>query len=72
MGNDDKNYTVNGCTDLMDAIGCAIYHIGNIHKYVRPEYVSGHTMAIIITDGMENASVRYSWAQVKHMIERQK
>lgn len=56
----------------MDAIGCAIYHIGNIHKYVRPEYVSGHTMAIIITDGMENASVRYSSDQVKHMIERQK
>ena len=68
----DKNYTVRGCTALIDAIGGAIHHIGNIHKYARPEDVPEHTMFIITTDGMENASRRYSSEQVKKMIERQK
>ena len=68
----DKDYTVRGCTALIDAIGGAIHHIGNIHKYARPEDVPEHTMFIITTDGMENASHRYSSDQVKKMIERQK
>ena len=68
----DKEYTVRGCTALIDAIGGAIHHIGNIHKYARPEDVPEHTMFIITTDGMENASHRYSSEQVKKMIERQK
>ena len=67
----DKDYTVRGCTALIDAIGGAIHHIGNIHKYARPEDVPEHTMFIITTDGMENASHRYSFEQVKKMIERQ-
>ena len=68
----DEEYTVRGCTALMDAIGGAIHHIGNIHKYARPEDVPAHTMFIITTDGMENASVHYSSDEVKNMIERQK
>ncbi len=68
----DKEYTVRGCTALIDAIGSAIHHIGNIHKYARPEDVPEHTMFIITTDGMENASQQYSSEQVKKMIERQK
>ena len=68
----DKEYTVRGCTALIDALGGAIHHIGNIHKYARPEDVPEHTMFIITTDGMENASQRYSSEQVKKMIERQK
>ena len=68
----DREYTVRGCTALIDAIGGAIHHIGNIHKYARPEDVPAHTMFIITTDGMENASQRYSSEQVKKMIERQK
>lgn len=68
----DEEYTVRGCTALMDAIGGAIRHIGNIHKYARPEDVPAHTMFIITTDGMENASVHYSSDEVKNMIERQK
>ena len=68
----DKEYTVRGCTALIDAIGGAIHHIGNIHKYARPEDVPEHTMFIITTDGMENASQQYSSEQVKKMIERQK
>lgn len=68
----EKDYTVRGCTALIDAIGGAIRHIGNIHKYARPEDVPEHTMFIITTDGMENASRRYSSDEVKRMIERQK
>ena len=68
----DREYTVRGCTALLDAIGGAIYHIGNIHKYARPEDVPEHTMFIITTDGLENASHRYDSEQVKRMIERQK
>ena len=68
----EADYTVRGCTALIDAIGLAIRHIGNIHKYARPEDVPEHTMFIITTDGMENASRRYSSAEVKRMVERQK
>ena len=68
----DKDYTVRGCTALIDAIGGAIHHIGNIHKYARPEDVPAHTMFIITTDGQENASHRFSSDEVKKMIEHQK
>ena len=68
----DKDYSVRGCTALLDAIGGAIRHIENIHKYARPEDVPEHTLFIITTDGMENASRVYSSDEVKEMIERQK
>ncbi len=68
----ERDYSVRGCTALLDAIGGAIKHIGNIHKYARPEDVPEHTMFVITTDGMENASRYYSSDAVKKMIERQK
>ena len=68
----DRDYTVRGCTALLDAIGGAVHHIGNVHKYARPEDVPEHTMFVITTDGMENASRRYTYEKVKQMIERQK
>ena len=68
----DREYTVRGCTALIDALGGAIHHIGNVHKYARPEDVPAHTMFIITTDGMENASHKYTSDRVKQMIERQK
>ena len=68
----DRDNTVRGCTALLDAIGGAIHHIGNVHKYARAEDVPEHTLFVITTDGMENASRRYSSEQVKQMIERQK
>ena len=67
-----EDYTVRGCTALLDAVGDAIQHIGNIHKYAREEDVPEHTLFIITTDGMENASRRHSIDKVKNMIERQK
>ncbi|MBQ4081668.1 MAG: VWA domain-containing protein [Clostridia bacterium] len=68
----ERDYVVGGCTALIDAIGSAIHHIGNIQKYARPEDVPEHTMFVITTDGQENASHRYTSGQVKKMIERQK
>ena len=68
----DRDYTVRGCTALLDAVGGAIKHIGNIHKYARVEDVPENTMFVITTDGMENASHIYNRSQVKAMIERQK
>ena len=68
----EDDYTVRGCTALIDAIGGAIHHIANIHKYAREEDVPEHTMFVIMTDGMENASRRYSSKEVKKMIEKEK
>ena len=68
----EKEYYVRGCTALLDAIGGAIHHIGNVHKYARKEDRPEKTLFIITTDGMENASHRYDSKQVKQMIERQK
>ena len=68
----EKEYYVRGCTALLDAVGEAIHHIGNIHKYARPADVPEHTLFVITTDGMENASRRYSAQRVKEMIQWQK
>ena len=68
----EKDYTVRGCTALIDAIGGAIRHIADIHKYARPEDVPERTMFVIMTDGMENASRLYSSDEVKRMIEKEK
>ena len=68
----DRDYTVRGCTALLDAIGGAIRHIANIHKYARPEDVPEHTVFVITTDGMENASHRYDADRVRRMIEHEK
>ena len=56
----EKDYYVRGCTALLDAVGGAIHHIGNIHKYARKEDVPEKTLFVITTDGMENASHRYT------------
>ena len=66
------DYYVRGCTALLDAVGGAIHHIGNVHKYARKEDVPEKTLFIITTDGMENASKRYDYRKVKEMIQRQK
>lgn len=64
------DYTPMGCTALYDAVGSAIKHISNIHKYARAEDVPQKTLFVITTDGMENASRRYSAADVKKLISK--
>ncbi len=68
----DKEYYVRGCTALLDAVGGAIRHIGNVHKYAREEDRPEKTIFVITTDGLENASREYSYERVKRMVERQK
>lgn len=68
----EKDYYVRGCTALLDAVGQAIHHIGNVHKYARPEDRPDKTIFIITTDGYENASRMYTYDKVRHMIQRQK
>ena len=68
----EKEYNVRGCTALLDAIGDAICHIEKIHKYARPGDVPVHTLFVITTDGLENASRRYTTQQIQEMIQRQK
>ena len=68
----EKEYYVRGCTALLDAVGGAIHHIGNVHKYAREEDRPEKTLFIITTDGMENSSHRYTFDKVKRMVERQK
>lgn len=67
----EEDYQVGGATALVDAIARSIHHIGNIHKYARKEDVPDHTMFVITTDGMENASKEYSSDELKRMIRRQ-
>ena len=66
-----QQYQVRGCTALLDAIGGAIHHIGNVHKYARREDVPANTIFVITTDGYENASHQYGSQRVKEMIKRQ-
>lgn len=68
----DKDYYVRGCTALLDAVGGAVHHIANIHKYARREDVPEKTLFVITTDGMENASRHYTYDRVRTMIEREK
>ena len=68
----EKEYYVGGCTALLDAVGKTVEHIKGIHKYIRDEDVPEHTLVVITTDGLENASRYYTASQVKHLIEAQK
>ena len=68
----EREYYTRGCTALLDAVGGAIHHIGNIHKYARKEDVPDKTLFIITTDGYENASRRYDYEKVRHMIQHEK
>ena len=67
----DEEYEPAGCTALLDAVGDAVRHIGLVHKYARSEDVPEHTVFVITTDGMENASRRYGLDEVRRLITRQ-
>ena len=67
----DEEYYVRGCTALLDAVGGAIHHIANVHKYARDEDRPEKTLFVITTDGMENASKCYSYEKVQAMIKKE-
>ena len=64
----DKDYRPSGCTALLDTMGDAIRHIEQIHHYARAEDVPEHTVFFIITDGLENASRKYSSDDIKKLV----
>lgn len=68
---DEEKYCPAGSTALFDAVGSAVKHIGNIHKYARKEDIPEKTLFVITTDGMENASRHYSGAEVRKIVKRQ-
>ena len=68
----EDEYYVRGSTALLDAVGGAINHIGNVHKYARKEDVPEKTIFVIMTDGYENASRRYDYDEIRRMVTRQK
>ena len=67
----DAQYRVGGCTALLDAIGGAVHHIKNVHKYAREEDRPAKTVFVITTDGMENASRTYSYEEVQRMVKHE-
>ena len=67
----DRQYRVGGCTALLDAIGSAVHHIGNVHKYAREEDRPAKTVFVITTDGMENASHAYTYDEVQRMVKHE-
>ena len=42
----EDDYSTYGCTALIDAIGGAIKHITDVHRYIRPEDVPERTMFV--------------------------
>ena len=68
----EEEYCVGGTTALLDAVGGAIKHIGLVHKYARPEDRPEKTLFVITTDGMENASHKYTYEKVRQMIAHEK
>ena len=68
----EEDYVPYGCTALIDALGNSISHIGEVHRYIRKEDVPEHTIFVITTDGLENASRKYSSDEVKKMVEEKK
>jgi len=67
----EEDYETSGCTALIDAIGGGIKHIRNVHRYIREEDVPEHTLFVITTDGLENASRKYDSSTVKEMVKEQ-
>ena len=68
----EEDYQVGGTTALLDAVGDAVKHIKNVHKYARDEDRPQKTIFIITTDGHENSSERFTYKEIKRLIERQK
>jgi uncharacterized protein YegL len=67
-----KDYYVRGTTALLDAVGRSIHEMIEVHKKIDKRDKPEKTLFVITTDGMENASVEYSYPMIKDMIEKQK
>ena len=68
----EREYSVRGCTALLDAIGKTIQKIANVQKHTSPENRADKVLFVITTDGMENASREYTYDKIRALVERQK
>lgn len=67
----EKQYYVRGCTALLDAVGTAIKHTVAVHRHMLGKYVPEKTLFVITTDGLENSSKEFTYAEVKRMIRHE-
>ena len=65
-----EDYSVRGCTALLDAVGSTIKKVKNIQKHLPEDMKAEKVIFVITTDGQENASREYSYKMVKKMIEK--
>lgn len=68
---EELEYRPNGSTALFDAVGSAIDEIGAWLRRMPENERPSKNMIVIMTDGEENSSSRYSTEKVKSMIKHQ-
>ena len=66
----DKDYRPGGCTALLDALGNAISHIESVQMDMPEDERPAKTMFVITTDGQENSSREYTYANIKKMVRK--
>lgn len=67
-----KDYTVRGSTALLDAIGMTIHKIRKAQRAAQEDFHAEKVMFIIITDGLENASLHFTSDMIRKCIEHQR
>lgn len=65
-----KDYYVQGCTALLDALGKTIKYINTKQKEMPDDERPEKTMFIITTDGAENSSREFDFATIKKMVTK--
>lgn len=65
------DYVVGGCTALLDAVGNSIERTVNVQKHLPEEARAEKVIFVIITDGYENASKRFTYKKLKSMIDHE-
>lgn len=66
------DYTVGGCTALLDAIGVAVRNVEEKYMSIPEEERPEHTIFSIMTDGEENSSMFFTYPLIKKMISEKK
>ena len=63
-----NDYRVGGCTSLLDAIGNAINYI--LNNQINDKENEYNNMVVIITDGLENSSLEFSYEKINSLINK--
>src|SRR6266480_6557801 len=67
----DDTYQPRGCTALLDAIGQTIDDLGQRLAVLAEKHRPGQVIVAILTDGLENASQRFTWKEIAGKIKHQ-